>query len=150
MHRNPLFCVWNSVAVAGMRKMKSRPGRGPGGEQTSHLRRSCAAEKRPWPSQVSLSPIRQPTLVVAWVGRCRHASAHKGRPVFHRRAPELNTTAEADDRCRLCQAAAVICFHDQVMHNAGRLSRREEGSELESPTDLPGAIRSWGCQWQLG
>lgn len=64
-------------------------------------------------------PIRQPTLVVAWVGRCRRASAHKGCPVFHRRAPELSTTAEADDRWHLAQAAVVIRFHDQVMHNAG-------------------------------
>lgn len=74
--------------------------------------------------------IRQPTLVVAWVGSYWHASAHKGCPVFPRRAPGLNTIAEADDRCCLAETTVVIRHHDQVEHKRNEL-RRREGSELE-------------------
>jgi len=65
--------------------------------------------------------IRQPTLVVAWVGTCWHASAHKGCPVFPRWAPELNTIAEADDRYCLVEATGVIRHHDEVEHVVGKL-----------------------------
>ena len=74
--------------------------------------------------------IRQPTLVVAWVGTCWHASAHKGCPVFPRWAPGLNTIAEADDRYCRVEATAVIRHHDQVEHKTGIKFRRKEGSEL--------------------
>ena len=46
----------------------------------------------------------QPTLVVAWVGIFWHASAHKRRPVFRRRAPELIAIAEANDPCGLLKS----------------------------------------------
>jgi len=87
--------------------------------------------------------IRQPTLVVAWVGACWHASAHKGCPVFPRRAPGLNTIAEADDRCCRVEATVVIRHHDQVEHKAERNSAEEKAPNSRSPTELPGANRSW-------
>jgi len=65
--------------------------------------------------------IRQPTLVVAWVGTCWHASAHKGCPVFPRRAPGLNTIAEADDRC---------CPRGNTGHPPPRSGRAQNGSEI--------------------
>jgi hypothetical protein len=73
--------------------------------------------------------IRQPTLVVAWVGTYWHASAHKGCPVFPRWAPGLNTIAEADDRYCLVEATGVIRHHDQVEHVV-EIVPREEGPEL--------------------
>jgi len=50
--------------------------------------------------------------------------------VFPRRAPGLNTIAEADDRCCRVEATAVIRHHDQVEHKTGIKFRRKEGSEL--------------------
>lgn len=81
--------------------MKSWPGGAPGEEQESHLRRSCAVvERAPGKASSHHVTIRQPTLVVAWVGMDRHASEHKRHPVFRRRVPALNMAAEADDhRC---------------------------------------------------
>lgn len=38
----------------------------------------------------------------------------------------------------------VIRFHDIHIWEEGVMSRSEEGSEPEDPTDLPGANRSWG------
>lgn len=75
--------------------------------------------------------IRQPTLVVAWVGICWHASAHKGCPVFPRWAPELNTIAEADDRYCRVEATVVIRHHNHVEQKTGIKFRRIGGSELE-------------------
>jgi hypothetical protein len=49
----------------------------------------------------TLARFDQPTLVVAWIGMFWHASAHKRRPVFRRRAPALSIIAEANDRCGL-------------------------------------------------
>ena len=63
--------------------------------------------------------IRQPTLVVAWVGICWHASAHKGCPVFPRWAPGLSTSVAADDRYCQAEATVVIRHHDQVEHEVG-------------------------------
>lgn len=81
------------MEIIGMKKMKSGPGGVPGEEQKSHLRRSDAVDKL-----LASAMIRQPTLIVAWVGIRWHASAHKGCPVFPRRAPGLNAIAVADDR----------------------------------------------------
>ena len=69
--------------------------------------------------------LRQPTLVVARVGTCWHASAHKGCPVFPRWAPELNTIAEADYRYCLVEATVVIRHSDQVEHKSGMKFRRK-------------------------
>ena len=87
--------------------------------------------------------IHQPTLVVAWVGTCWHASAHKGCPVFPRRAPGLNTIAEADDRYCLAEATVVIRHHDQVEHKQECSSAEEKAPNSKSSTELPGANRSW-------
>ncbi len=89
--------------------------------------RSRQAPRKTW---FNCAMIRQPTLVVAWVGTCWHASAHKGCPVFPRRAPGLNTIAEADDRYCLVEATVVIRHHDLVEHKTGAKSHRREGSEL--------------------
>jgi hypothetical protein len=89
--------------------------------------RSPHAPRKAW---FDCALIRQPTLVVAWVGICWHASAHKGCPVFPRWAPGLNTIAEADDRYCLVEATVVIRHHHHVEHKTGTTSRRGEGSEL--------------------
>jgi len=73
------------------------------------------SEKAPRNASFHRIRIRQPTLVVAWIGMDRHASAHKRRPVFRRWAPALNTTAEADDRSCLIQATVVIHLNDLIM-----------------------------------
>lgn len=63
--------------------------------------------------------------------------------MFRRRAPELNTIAEADDRCCLCMAAVVIRCHDQQRMREERYSNEEKAPNSKSPTELPGANRSW-------
>lgn len=92
--------------------------------------------------------IRQPTLVVAWVGTCWHASAHKGCPVFPRRAPGLNTIAEADDRYCLVEATLVIRHCDQVEHKAGMKFRRREGSELQESDRATRSESVLGRRWR--
>jgi hypothetical protein len=102
--------------------------------------------------------IRQPTLIVAWVGIRWHASAHKGCPVFPRRAPGLNAIAVADDRCCLAEASVVIRHINPVEHKAGMKFRRREGSELRESdratrsesvlgrrSDDPEALQQSGC-----
>jgi len=95
--------------------------------------------------------IRQPTLIVAWVGIRWHASAHKGCPVFPRRAPGLNAIAVADDRCCLAEATVVIRHIDPVEHKAGMKFRRREGSELRESDratrseSILGRRKRWSC-----
>lgn len=92
--------------------------------------------------------IRQPTLVVAWVGTCWHASAHKGCPVFPRWAPGLNTIAEADDRYCRVEATVVIRHHDQVEHKTGTKPRRREGSELKESDRTTRSESVLGRRWR--
>lgn len=63
--------------------------------------------------------------------------------MFPRRAPGLNTIAEADDRYCLAEATVVIRHHDQVEHEQERIPQREKAPNSKSPTELPGANRSW-------
>lgn len=64
--------------------------------------------------------------------------------MFPRWAPGLNTIAEADDRCCLVEATAVIRLSNQVEHESGmQFRRREKAPNSKSPTELPGASRSW-------
>ena len=92
--------------------------------------------------------IRQPTLVVAWVESCWHASAHKGCPVFPRWAPGLNTIAEADDRYCLVEAIVVVRHRDQVEHKMGMKFRRREGSELKESDRATRSESVLGRRWR--
>lgn len=83
----------------------------------------------------------QPTRVVAWVGKCWHASAHKRCPVCRRRAPVMSTVAEADDPCGRHPATWVI----RLATLCRRARSREEvqaAPNSRSLTALPGANRS--------
>lgn len=104
------------------------------------VQRSRQAPRKTW---LNCAMIRQPTLVVAWVGICWHASAHKGCPVFPRWAPGLNTIAEADDRYCRVEATVVIRHHNQVEQKRELNSAEEEAPNSKSLTELPGANRSW-------
>ena len=66
---------------------------------------SCEGSASPCVKTCREAQRIHPTRVVAGVGSVWRASAHKGCPVFRRRAPELNTTAEAADPDRRAPAA---------------------------------------------
>lgn len=109
------------TGIKKMKKMKSGPGGGARrGREKPPLAvlRSRQTPRKTW---FNCAMIRQPTLVVAWVGTCWHASAHKGCPVFPRWAPGLNAIAEADDRC---------CPRGNSGHPPLRSGRAKYGNEI--------------------
>ena len=108
------------MAISGLKKSEEGPGGGQARKRKATFD-GLAQSNGSSQSLIHCVMIRQPTLVVAWVGTYWHASAHKGCPVFPRWAPGLNMSVEADDRYCLVEATGVIRHHDEVEHVVGKL-----------------------------
>ena len=63
--------------------------------------------------------------------------------MFPRWAPGLNTIAEADDHYCLAEATVVIRHTIWSSTKRERYSAEEKAPNSKSPTELPGANRSW-------